>query len=232
MIPLLHTLPQRPPPAVSTENSTAGQAGPSAVSTLGAQGFVICFPCVSPHTLPHSLTAQSSPTPSRDRPTHRGECWQGSCVHLPQSWLPAWWGLLWTPLPCYKVGTILPLWTRNLQPRLIQRVKITLKLAAALQRQQHWSFWRCTCQHGPKPPTHEAVPPRLHKTGTTLRVLWDGTEAQKVKYFAGGMHSWFESTGQYNSKVQFFPALFQKPKSSETPHLTALWKAKETQSCF
>lgn len=116
-MPLLYTLPQRPPPAVSTENLTAGQAGPSAVSTLGAQGFVICFPCVSPHTLPHSLTAQSSPTPSRDRPTHRGECWQGSCVHLPQSWLPAWRGLLWTPLPLYKVGTILPLWTRNLQAK-------------------------------------------------------------------------------------------------------------------
>ena len=45
-MPLLHPPPPRPPPAVSTENWTAGQHD-SAMSTPGVQGL-ICIPHVSP----------------------------------------------------------------------------------------------------------------------------------------------------------------------------------------
>lgn len=45
-MPLLHPPPPRPPPAVSTENWTAGQQD-SAVSTPGVWGL-ICIPHVSP----------------------------------------------------------------------------------------------------------------------------------------------------------------------------------------
>lgn len=69
-MPLLHPPPPCPPPAVSTENWTAGLQD-SAVSTPGVRGL-ICVPHVSP--TPPLIVLPTAGV---------GECWQGSCVHLP-----------------------------------------------------------------------------------------------------------------------------------------------------
>ena len=209
-MPLLHPPPPRPPPAVSTENWTAGQHD-SAVSTPGVQGL-ICIPHVSPTppliVLPTGWGCAGKDLVSAcpERQPDGGNCGHGPTSHATKQVL-----LLLKDEKSPSPGSFSASRSHG-------------------NKQNLWSVWHCGC---PEPPPMEAIPILLPaettEASTTLLAFLDGTEAQEAKYLADGTRSWCEPIGQCNSKAWFFPALFQKSRPSETLCLNPLQKATETQ---